>query len=534
MRLQWASAFQSLQAIPTSQLYPNVPDAPAVPVAPTAPSVTDNGSAAPSLSGNSVANAMMMVYMDGTQVATVPTTGTGAWSYPIPGTVAQGPHRAQVAVCTGNGTSALSAATVFTRGGVPGKPATGRALQEGSIVVLTGTVIPGAVVTISNQMPGVGALGTAQADATGNWTFLVRRPGTTALGWYAYTITVTTTSGTSVSSDNFYANMTGAAVTVSTPATPTITGNGTRSVAASGSVTITSGSSAGVMVVVDGKQTALRNVAADGTWRWNINVLGAGSYSVAAITYVFDSVNCHASATSAITTVTVGTAWPGPLVPETPSAPIVVLDGIPAPVLSGSAAGGSWVHLRIQGVDFATTLVDGEGRWQALLANQGNGTYQVSVQTENMIGRSADSQAAAAVVAGNQPPRCVLTAPTGPFTAPAVIELSATATDPDGTVAKVEFFQGTTKLGEATTSPYTWSWSEVAVGIYTLTAMAIDNAGETTTSATVTVTVGSVISTQPESQAETRGGCGLGAMTGCLLVALGMILVRPRHYARTP
>jgi chitinase len=56
-------------------------------------------------------------------------------------------------------------------------------------------------------------------------------------------------------------------------------------------------------------------------------------------------------------------------------------------------------------------------------------------------------------------------------------------------VTKVEFFNGSTKLGEDTTAPYTLTWSSVGVGTYTLTARATDNVGATTTSGASTVTV---------------------------------------------
>jgi chitinase len=77
------------------------------------------------------------------------------------------------------------------------------------------------------------------------------------------------------------------------------------------------------------------------------------------------------------------------------------------------------------------------------------------------------------------------------FTAPATVNLTANASDSDGTVSKVEFFQGSTKLGEDTTSPYAFSWTSVAAGTYSVTAKATDNAGAVTTSAALTVTVGS-------------------------------------------
>ena len=91
----------------------------------------------------------------------------------------------------------------------------------------------------------------------------------------------------------------------------------------------------------------------------------------------------------------------------------------------------------------------------------------------------------------NQPPTVTLTAPTNgaPFIAPASIGLAATASDTDGTIAQVTFFNGTTPLTTDTSAPYAFTWNGVAAGSYSLTAVAQDNAGATTTSAAQTVTV---------------------------------------------
>jgi hypothetical protein len=91
----------------------------------------------------------------------------------------------------------------------------------------------------------------------------------------------------------------------------------------------------------------------------------------------------------------------------------------------------------------------------------------------------------------NQPPTCSITSPAdgAAFAAPATIAIEADASDGDGTVAKVEFYQGATKLDEDTSSPYTHTWSNVAAGTYSLTAKATDNLGGTTTSAAVEITV---------------------------------------------
>lgn len=129
--------------------------------------------------------------------------------------------------------------------------------------------------------------------------------------------------------------------------------------------------------------------------------------------------------------------------------------------------------------------------------------------------RSGTFEIGAFVHAGtvNQAPTVALTAPANgaSFTAPATISLTATASDSDGSVAKVEFYNGGTKLGEDTTSPYAYAWTGVGAGTYTLTAKAIDNAGATTTSAAATVAVnaadafGAQVNFQP-SQSPTVAG----------------------------
>ena len=72
---------------------------------------------------------------------------------------------------------------------------------------------------------------------------------------------------------------------------------------------------------------------------------------------------------------------------------------------------------------------------------------------------------------------------------PATISLEATAADSDGWIQKVEFFSGTTKIGEADGSPFQLSWSGVSSGAYSLTAVATDNAGGVSTSAPLAVVV---------------------------------------------
>src|SRR5215210_6037744 len=92
---------------------------------------------------------------------------------------------------------------------------------------------------------------------------------------------------------------------------------------------------------------------------------------------------------------------------------------------------------------------------------------------------------------GNSAPSVSITQPAAgaAFTAPATVGIVASASDSDGTVAKVEFYNGATKLGEDTSAPYTYDWAGVPAGSYSVTARAIDDLGAQTTSAALVVTV---------------------------------------------
>ena len=109
--------------------------------------------------------------------------------------------------------------------------------------------------------------------------------------------------------------------------------------------------------------------------------------------------------------------------------------------------------------------------------------------------RRQQTTSATVTVTVNNPdsvaPTVSMTAPAGGATVSGTVTLSATASDNVGVVG-VQFKRGTTNIGaEDTTAPYSVSWNTTSLsnGSYTLTAVARDQAGNTTTSAAVTVTV---------------------------------------------
>lgn len=77
------------------------------------------------------------------------------------------------------------------------------------------------------------------------------------------------------------------------------------------------------------------------------------------------------------------------------------------------------------------------------------------------------------------------------FAAPASVTITANAaaTASGATISKVAFYQGTTLLTTKTAAPYTYTWTSVAAGNYSLTAKATDSLNATTTSAAVAIKV---------------------------------------------
>ncbi len=115
------------------------------------------------------------------------------------------------------------------------------------------------------------------------------------------------------------------------------------------------------------------------------------------------------------------------------------------------------------------------GMLSTSLTNQQFQTFRL------MISNSADES----------PPIVGITSPVNGerFVSPDKLTIIAVAADSDGTINKVEFFQGTTKLGEATTAPYRFTWNNVPAGNQLLIAKATDNSGRVMFSSPVNITV---------------------------------------------
>ncbi|MFC3684708.1 Ig-like domain-containing protein, partial [Hydrogenophaga luteola] len=194
----------------------------------------------------------------------------------------------------------------------------------------------------------------------------------------------------------------------------------------------------------------------------------------------------------------------------TTSAPVsvTVVNTPPTVSLTAPTEGASFTSPAA--VDLAATAADSNGtiasvrfyRGTTLLATDTTAPYSYSWTnaapgTYSLTARATDNQgtvttsAPVSVTVVNTPPTVSLTSPTegASFTSPAAVDLAATAADSNGTIASVRFYRGTTLLATDTTAPYSYNWTNVAPGTYSITAQATDNQGTVTTSAPVSVTV---------------------------------------------
>ena len=116
------------------------------------------------------------------------------------------------------------------------------------------------------------------------------------------------------------------------------------------------------------------------------------------------------------------------------------------------------------------------------------GNYSITAKATDNNGAETVSAPVNWIV--NSAPSVSITSPVNSamFAPASNVSINASASDPDGTISKVDFYQGTTLIGTDSTSPFSISWNNVALGASVLTAQATDNRGVVATSSAVTVT----------------------------------------------
>ena len=212
-----------------------------------------------------------------------------------------------------------------------------------------------------------------------------------------------------------------------------------------------------------------------------------GSYSV--IARVTDTLSNTASSTATVVRVVTNAA---PTVQLTaPVAGQQLYTGQPVG-LSATAADAdgtiSKVEFLVDGAMVATSLTAPfNGVWSA----QGAGSHTIAVRATDNLGTAATSSPINVLVGANASPGVTLAQPSAgqAFSVGQPITLTATASDADGSISKVDFLFDGVAVATASTAPFTQSWAGATAGTHLVTARAMDNRGAMTVSAPVSVTV---------------------------------------------
>ncbi|MFZ2956054.1 MAG: Ig-like domain-containing protein [Candidatus Ozemobacteraceae bacterium] len=164
---------------------------------------------------------------------------------------------------------------------------------------------------------------------------------------------------------------------------------------------------------------------------------------------------------------------------------------------TGSAEGLSWVRYfdtfaKTSEIPFPTISslqYDGVNTlWASIYDPVGQATRTFRIDPGTGLGETTMPTTSSS---SNKLPFVSLASPTAGtrFPSAETITLLAEAIDSDGTVTKVEFFQGGTRLGESVKSPFQFAWENPEVGTYSLSAKVTDNHGAIGVSASVSVVV---------------------------------------------
>lgn len=120
--------------------------------------------------------------------------------------------------------------------------------------------------------------------------------------------------------------------------------------------------------------------------------------------------------------------------------------------------------------------------------------YNVPAGSNSIYAKAFDNQSASAnsstiTVTGNQAPVATLTAPAdNAILAQGTVALTATATDADGSIAKMQFYVDGNLVNEDFASPFTYNWAATS-GSYNVSAVAVDNNGASSASSTASVII---------------------------------------------
>jgi len=207
--------------------------------------------------------------------------------------------------------------------------------------------------------------------------------------------------------------------------------------------------------------------------------------------------------TAVITVNGVSTTSSGVIITVTPAPPVVA---IITPADGTTFTAGSNISLvttasEFNGLIATVSLYNGptllttssmtSSSYNYVWDNVPAGVYTLTAVATDIHNISTTSRPITVTVRSSSEPVIAMTSPVegSTYTAGCNITMTATAAEGNGTIREVFFYDRTYYLGSSTTPPYTYTWTNVPAGTYSLTVEATDNNGGALISAPVHITV---------------------------------------------
>jgi uncharacterized repeat protein (TIGR01451 family) len=426
-------------------------------------------------------------YDDGSLIGTGQSQGSGqytiAWN-----NVAFGKHFI-VAVATDNlgKTRSSDPVSLVVNGSATvsiNSPAKWEAFNRSATINLTATASLGGGSISKTEFYANGALiGEGTASSTGQYTFTWNNPFT---GTYTLTAVATDDAGVTTTSTPVTIKVNDVPVVRLTSPTPGALFSASSNILLTANASDGDGSVTKVDFYANGSLIGTSATMAASQFSFNWSNAAAGSYSLTAVarddsggttTSSPVSINVNAPPSVSVTSPAYGAQF-------TPPANVTL-----TATASDSDGSIGQVNFYANGTLVGAGTATGANQYSYTWNNVAIGSYLITAKATDNSGTTTTSGAISITV--NNPPAVSLASPLNgsTFAAPATITINANASDSDGSVAKVEFFQNSVKLGEDSTSPYSFTWNNVGAGSYSLTAVATDNLGSISTSSPVNITV---------------------------------------------
>ena len=160
----------------------------------------------------------------------------------------------------------------------------------------------------------------------------------------------------------------------------------------------------------------------------------------------------------------------------------------------------------------STITFDDATAIKPMLSNLIEGIYKVKLIVDDGSHSSSAFVLVIVSATGNSDPSISLIAPAdnSTFKQGEDITITASASDLDGNVVLVEFFDGSVKIGEALSEPYTMIWTDAGLGAHELSAKATDNGGAAATSQVRNISVNEIKACIETSDVAQQGAFSVG------------------------